>query len=334
MITIEELSKCNSLGTKEEIEFVLFDALSSTTERLMKDLRSFCVSRKYAIGNSLDGIISLLEYVGFIEKKRSSVKLKQQIFQQINLSREGHPIILRHLCENFLITLAAEEKIHRLFNSENVHFDRHKGLYFVRSHLVPFRSFVLRNILMSLDFLRVDQENTSCLLIENSYRGLFERLVVNQLDKEQGRGSMSIGQLKAKLTAQERLGREAEIYVLGYEKQRLEGHPFISKIRRIADDNVGAGYDIISFTGMSSIVPNRFIEVKSYNDDVVFYWSKNEASVAKELGSNYFLYLIDRQKMHLDSYVPMMIKNPYKRIFEDGLWKTNPENWKVTLVSG
>jgi hypothetical protein len=82
---------------------------------------------------------------------------------------------------------------------------------------------------------------------------------------------------------------------------------------------------------LNTIVPNRFIEVKSYTDQVSFYWSRNEVDTAKELGEEYFLYLVDRSKYLLKDYKPMILKDPYDRIFESELLKTETENWKITL---
>ncbi|RLD40178.1 MAG: hypothetical protein DRI86_15765, partial [Bacteroidetes bacterium] len=102
-------------------------------------------------------------------------------------------------------------------------------------------------------------------------------------------------------------------------------------IKIISSEFANAGYDIESFTGFNSIVPNRFIEVKSYTDNVIFYWSKNEVKTAKELGDDYFLYLIDRNKCHLNDYKPMIVKNPFNRVFSNDIWRIETDVWKISL---
>jgi len=222
--------------------------------------------------------------------------------------------------------------MHRLFNSKNVQFKVKENLFFVKSNLIPFRSFPLRNLLLSLEFFKPDQNNPNHLLIGQSYNQLFEKFVINHLNKRTNRKrQITIEKLKEGLKKKEQLGKEAELFILGYEKNRLKDHPFKTKIERIADEFVNAGFDIESFTGLNTLVPNRFIEVKSYSDQVSFYWSRNEVDTAKELGEEYFLYLVDRSKYHLKGYEPMIVKNPYDRIFESEFWITETENWKITL---
>ena len=82
---------------------------------------------------------------------------------------------------------------------------------------------------------------------------------------------------------------------------------------------------------MDSFINNRFIEVKSYNNEISFYWSKNELEKAKELKSKYFLYLVDRSLMNQDGYVPKVFQNPFKKIFENDLWRKEIESWKITI---
>ena len=52
--------------------------------------------------------------------------------------------------------------------------------------------------------------------------------------------------------------------MLSYEVKRLEGHPYLSKIKQISVIDVTAGYDILSYNGVDSEKLDRFIEVKSY----------------------------------------------------------------------
>jgi hypothetical protein len=329
---LDELLKHNSLGTKEEIQFILFNALT-VNEQKTDDLKSYCISNKYSISRSLSGIIALFKYVGLIKLYDDSIIVEPATFNKNKyFGREANYFNEPHFYECLFSSLRTEKQTHQIFTQKNVLFDAKENSYFIKSNLIPFRSFPLRNLLLSLEFFKIAENNSNHLIIGQQFYELFERLVVNNLNvKKKTKRPITIKKLKEGLKEQERVGKETELFALEYEKNRLKEHPFRSKIKRIAEEFTNAGYDIESFTGLNTIVPNRFIEVKSYTDQVSFYWSRNEVDTAKELGEEYFLYLVDRSKYLLKDYKPMILKDPYDRIFESELWKTETENWKITL---
>jgi len=121
----------------------------------------------------------------------------------------------------------------------------------------------------------------------------------------------------------------AEEWVLAREHDRLVGHPLIDLVARISEQNSEAGYDILSFSTVRSHFHDRFIEVKSYSSRRHFYWTGREVEIAKNLGSKYYLYIIDRERMGDSSYKPEIIKGPYGYFFEhqpDG-WIYNPSTY-------
>ena len=185
---------------------------------------------------------------------------------------------------------------------------------------------------MSLDFLSVDINNHNHLIINEPHIKTFEEFIITELKrKKKKKRKLSLKRLKEIQKAQEEAGMKAELFVHKYEKERLKNHSFKKMIKIISSEFANAGYDIESFTGFNSIVPNRFIEVKSYNENIAFYWSKNEAKTAEELGDDYYLYLVDRSKYHLKDYEPMIIKDPYNRVFNNEIWKIETETWKISL---
>lgn len=97
---------------------------------------------------------------------------------------------------------------------------------------------------------------------------------------------------------------------------------------RISEYNVSAGYDIVSFVSIESLIPDKFIEVKSCSDERwIFYISKNELDVAKRKQDSYFLYLYNRKKRNF-----RIIQNPYKLLFESeekDKWIMNPQIYQV-----
>lgn len=148
------------------------------------------------------------------------------------------------------------------------------------------------------------------------------------------RKGLTPDELSAQLRRQEELGKEAEKWVVAFEKRRLAGHPLIENVRRHSEEDVGAGYDIVSFSTVHVLGHDRFIEVKSYATDLEFYWSENEVTVAKDFGERYMLYLVDRTRLDEEGYTPVIIPGPYNHFFEgDGRgWDVKPSGYRITSV--
>ena len=85
------------------------------------------------------------------------------------------------------------------------------------------------------------------------------------------------------------------------------------------------------YDDLDSFIVDRFIEVKSYEKEISFFWSRNEVQKAQELNEKYYLYLVDRLLMKDEKYIPRVFQNPYEKIFKNELWKKETENWKVTV---
>lgn len=99
------------------------------------------------------------------------------------------------------------------------------------------------------------------------------------------------------LTAQrnKRIGDRGEEIVVEYEKQKLRSvgkQDLAEKIDRVSIRTDSVGYDIVSFNADGS---EKFIEVKSSLgpvSDPDFHLSDNQLRVAKEKGTNYWLYFV------------------------------------------
>lgn len=142
------------------------------------------------------------------------------------------------------------------------------------------------------------------------------------------RRAKSAERLAADLARQAENGEAAEEWVVAFERQRLSGHPLLEQVRRISIDDVGAGYDILSFASSTSLQHDLFIEVKSHGTTKHFHWSRNEIATAREFGETYALYLVDRTLYADASYIPHIITGPSPEMF------TLPESgWRVEATS-
>ena len=114
-------------------------------------------------------------------------------------------------------------------------------------------------------------------------------------------------------------GVEVERYALEYERKRLDGHALVDSIELLGEKENDLGYDIKSFENSGSPILDRFIEVKSFAN-LYFYWSLHEQTVAKELGLQYYLYLINYKKMSDELYSPIIIKDPISYFSKSANW--------------
>jgi hypothetical protein len=133
---------------------------------------------------------------------------------------------------------------------------------------------------------------------------------------------MTPDELDAWLAARRAAGETAEAFAMEFERRRLGGHRLLDQIRWVSTDDVGAGFDILSFDDQRSLLLDRSIEVKGYSGERAFHWSKEEIDTARRKREAYWLYLVDRDRIGDQGYVPEMLNDPYTYLIE-----VNPAGW-------
>ncbi|NGY04961.1 DUF3883 domain-containing protein [Solimonas terrae] len=148
---------------------------------------------------------------------------------------------------------------------------------------------------------------------------------------QHSRRRVSTKQLEARRARDLENGLLAEEWVLARERERLHGHPLLDQVRRISDEDVSAGFDILSFASLSSLRHDLHIEVKSYSGERRFFWSRNELEVAEELGEQYSLHLVDRDLMATEGYTALAIRGPHSAFFLTGLpgWQISADGYEI-----
>jgi hypothetical protein len=145
---------------------------------------------------------------------------------------------------------------------------------------------------------------------------------------------LSLRGLKALQKAQEEAGLKGEQYVVRFERAAHSHHPLSDLIRSISTENVGAGFDVLSFETDTALIHDKFIEVKSYAGAPMFFWSAGEIGAAEELQERYWLYLVDRSRIDEAGYAPEMIQNPHAYFIErvpEG-WLREEQGYKFTAI--
>ena len=118
--------------------------------------------------------------------------------------------------------------------------------------------------------------------------------------------------------------------MLDFENKRLNKK---KDINWVAEYIVNAGYDIASYNSEEDTFLNRFIEVKSFEGEKpYFFWSRNELKESKIRKTQYWLYLVNRNKMNDSDYHPTIINNPCEKILKNDDWRKSIENYKVSYI--
>ena len=171
------------------------------------------------------------------------------------------------------------------------------------------------------------QAGTNKYIVNKAYQNMVYGLI-------DGRKTLTPDGLELLHIRQSQLGKGAEISVMGFEKQRLREFPNISnEIEYVAEVNVNAGYDILSFTILSDGKRiKRYIEVKAVsNENFKFYWTRNEIETAKKYGKGYHLYLvpiIGTNNYDLDNME--IINDPCEKLFEkESKWTSLVEEYSI-----
>ncbi|MCG8308510.1 MAG: hypothetical protein MI975_14045 [Cytophagales bacterium] len=99
-----------------------------------------------------------------------------------------------------------------------------KQFYLLEDKL-PHKYFSLKNLLLACGFLHRDISFSNHLLINKRFTDEFQKDVIQRISLQKNeKRKINIDQLKKNLAEKEKAGKDAEIFVLNYERSRLKGH--------------------------------------------------------------------------------------------------------------
>jgi hypothetical protein len=319
---LEEINKHDYLGTPEYFCDLINLLKSSDSSWSAKELRHYFINRIYKYPY-IDGGIELLLAAGLLVMKDKRIVLTFN-----DDSTHISPTVASSMVAGRLLASLKEKgELTSLFDPLAIAVDYSKDALIVGPQSFPLRHRAIRALLVDLLIIQ-KQDDAPGFVINPPYDVLLRQTLV----RSTARRKMSVDQLKANLLRQERLGSDAEDFVLEYERKRLAGHADAGKIMRISQIDVSAGYDVVSFNSLTSKLNDRFIEVKSYSGTPSFYWTQNEIDVAKAKATNYFLYLVDRSVMGEVGYAPQIIQNPFASVYSSDEWAKLPTVVFVTKI--
>lgn len=309
---LTELRRCNSIGNIDGLLFLV--SILRDKDKVSKvEIGNRCTLEN-GVSINCPGAIAFLQYLGFVTTDCENV-YTTEAFNDLSVDSDKVLNAVTNTCINHLIEDG-------LFDLDTVGFNTKKGHLSIKRSAFPLSYAAIRNFLTLTGVL--GKEELGEIGLEEEYESDFVSKLKSRKNK------LTLEQLLKKQEEQNKRGLEAEEFVLALEKQRLPSKA--TKVKRISDYDVTAGYDIVSFQNNESDGYNRFIEVKCYIGEPHFYWSENESDVARIKGSSYTLCLVDYSQINNPSYVPQYIDNPYDIIFNDETWLVTTSTYKVQKI--
>ena len=304
----QELKRYSSIGDKNGILFLCRKLLTGNNVSLSSVKAACC----FVEGIDLVfpcGILALQE-LDLLNVEGDLCVSKSLTYHAIH-----EDVFIRELCSHCFNVLSKNG----LFDDAQVTYDAQEDLFYIPRRAFRLESAVFRNLLVSFGAVKTDGLK---FIISNEYEQIFKKAIKHKR-------TMTLSQLMEKLEHERLMGEEGELFVLDFERKRC---PYTEqqkkKIKQISEIDVSAGYDIISFHSESS-TQRRYIEVKTFEGNNHFHWSKNEIDSAKLRKHDYYIYLVDYNKINEEDYVPTMIQDPYQEVFMQGKWSFSVDSYLV-----
>jgi hypothetical protein len=220
-----------------------------------------------------------------------------------------------------------DDDTYSIFSSEFCSFDFVNNVIQVDKSAFGLQFANIRDVLISLGFLSPHPNYPErSFAVSRSHRSLFDRHLTDGIRKRR----VSPDQLRNLQAQQQENGLLGEKFVYDYEIARTNRE---DEIEWVASYDAAAGFDIMSFEANTSIIHDRFIEVKAYSGETpYFYWSRNEMQVAVTKGGQYFLYLVNLDLINDSGYEPTMIQNPTIEVLQSDEWEKTVDKYHIVHV--
>lgn len=305
---LKELRKYDNLGTPKFFwEFIQLIKKGDIWK--LTDIKTHFYNKIIDDRQIFDGCLPILEISGIISinEETEEVVLKYG-FRNIHSEK----MCQAKLIEAFLINLKDDENFQHIIKQSHFDYLHHKAIL-VEGSAFGLQYANFKRLLLDFNFLEPHPQFKNKYIVSSKWKSFFDYEITPKI-----RQLMSLEILKEKIKKQEVNGEIAEKYVLEFEKIRLDAK---DGVQWIAPYDVSVGFDILSFHTKEDSAANRFIEVKSYSGETpYFYWSKNEIKIAEIKKGDYFVYLVNRDKISHASYIPTIISDPIRNILEDDNW--------------
>ncbi|MDR3186292.1 MAG: DUF3883 domain-containing protein [Christensenellaceae bacterium] len=311
----KELERINTIGDARGILY--FANIALTKSEIKRDIARQRCSLTNEGQIHFDAAVQFFDDIGLVTLPSKNIIRATELGLKLYSAQNATNFIFE-VCKLCVIKRIADGQL----NPTKIIFDLTKTKYALLNTAFNLTAAVFRNFLITFKAL-TPYDGGAKLQIASQLEAFFVT------EQKKVKKILTLFELNNKLEQQERQGEEAELFALTYECKRLGVTEATDKIKRISDADVTAGYDIVSRETIESAEFDRLIEVKSFIGDLHFYWSSNEIKTAKLFGEQYYLYLIDADCLNQENYLPTIIRNPARLIFESAEWCKTPQSYFV-----
>jgi hypothetical protein len=323
---LNDLRKYNCLGTPNYFFELLNNIKNNPNESWsLNDLQKLFYNKIVDNRSIIDGGIDLAIRINILVKTGTTIIINADFVKQL----DNLPQMINAFNHYLFNSLVEDKTFLEIFSSKNLSFDIiYKSLQ-LKNEAFGFKYSNFKQLLLDFKIISIHPYlQFNDYILNKQYKNLFDKTILPDIKKRK----IGIEEFKKSMELKQIYGEEAEKFVVKFETLRLNNK---KKVDWVAEYIVNAGYDIASYNSSKDQVPNRFIEVKSYDGPKPsFYWSRNEYQVAKHKGNEYWLYLINRSKICTDNYKPEKIQNPFQNVLGDHNveWIEEVDKYKITAI--
>lgn len=321
---LKDLRKYSNFGTPN-FYFELLIAINENKEGNWKksDLERLFYNRNIDGRSVYDGCIELAIKIDVLIFDGNTITINENISSFLNSVNQISDKFIEYLFH----TLKNDQDFHKIFCSEYLSYDIiYKSLQISNSAFgLKFSNF--KQLL--IDFGAIKTHPTveiNSYILNSRYKKLFDKTVLPEIKKRK----IGVEEFRKAMELQQIYGEEAEKFVIEFERKRLNNQ---KDIDWVAEYIVNEGYDVASYNSQDDLIQNRFIEVKSYDGDIpYFFWSRNEYQVARRKKDQYWVYLVNRTQMNNENYKPIMEQHPFENILNNDIWDKQIDKYKIELI--
>lgn len=320
---LKELRKFDNLGTPNYFYQLLNIVVDSNdTYWTTKDLQQLFFNKVVDGRSVFDGCLFLAFKINLLLLNNEKVEVNSRIINSLN-SQKQFSDKFNELLFHYLIN---DDVVYEIFRSEHLSYDIIFKSTQINNSAFGFKYSSFKQLLIDFEIiLNHPTPEINSYILNQRYKKLFDKTILPEIKKRK----IGIDEFNKQMQQQQIHGEEAEKFVVAFEYRRLNER---KKIDWLAEYIVNAGYDVLSYDDESDKEYNRFIEVKSFDGDIpYFFWSRNEYQVARLKKNEYWLYLVNRGKLLDNDYEPLMIQNPFVNVLNNDNWNKQIDKYKIEL---
>ncbi|MCF8323038.1 MAG: DUF3883 domain-containing protein [Flavobacterium sp.] len=321
---LKELRKFDNLGTPNYF-YQLLNAVvdSNDTNWTTKDLQQLFFNKVVDGRSVFDGCLFLAFKINLLLLNNEKVEVNSRIVNSLNSQKQFSDKFNEFLF-HYLID---DDVVYEIFRSEHLSYDIIFKSTQINNSAFGFKHSSFKQLLIDFEIiLNHPTPEINSYILNQRYKKLFDKTILPEIKKRK----IGIDEFNKQMQQQQIYGEEAEKFVVSYENKRLNER---KKIDWLAEYIVNAGYDLLSYDDESDEEYNRFIEVKSFDGEIpYFFWSRNEYQVARLKKDEYWLYLVNRSRISDNDYAPIMIQNPYVNILNNDKWNKQIDKYRIEYI--